>query len=135
MYEKASRDTGDKQIGTVKKKQTRPARRPASKSRTRKFTDNNDDHKNRDTTLLTRCNYCETKQYDDCRHCRIKNHSVAEKPNTHESCNFCDRQRKQFYKTRQEMNYPRNKLPNTSIPPPDRQAFNPPVATPNLTKK
>ena len=71
MYENASRDTGDKKIGTVKKKQTRPTRRPASKSRTRKFTDNNDDPKNRDTlfgTLMTRCNYCETKQNDDCRH-------------------------------------------------------------------
>ena len=34
MYEKASRDIGDKQIDTVKNKETRPPGRPASKSRT-----------------------------------------------------------------------------------------------------
>ena len=129
---------GDQQIGTIRKRQQRSTRRPASKSRTKKVTDNKEDHKNRNTTsgkLFTRCNFCEAKQYNECRHCRISNHSIAEKPNTNENCNFCDRQRKRFYKKRQEKGNPRNNPPNTSIPPPDRRAFNPPVPTPNLTKQ
>ena len=46
-----------------------------------------------------------------------------------------NRQRKEYYKTRKEKDNSRNKLPNTSIYPPDRQTFNPPIATPDLSKK